>query len=219
MAHSYKTELPKDYSSVIEVGSLQELFAAGATAPAHVNAIVWRRGALSGNFNGLAKAFSNYVRPHEYLQRFASLGLNQVNDKLMALRMMCPEWDEAYEEAALQLQNDVEEFSKYIETRSSTLRWVGQSGYGDMVDQYHKDGGVWRLMCCYNDPATAWIKNQDAVRQGSTDSYRLLSGATEYAFEPGDIWLHAGDEREIGQPFIHKATKPKPGEYRLLFAS
>lgn len=219
MPDRYIKELPKDYSSVIEVGSLRELFEAAANAPSHVNAIVWRRGVLSGNFDGLAKAFAQYVRPDEYLQSFPSLGLNKVNDKLMALRMMCPDWDEAYEDAALQIQSDADAFSEYIETRSSTMRWVGYNGYGDMVDQYHQDGGVWRLMCCYNEPTTAWVKNSDAIRQGSTDIYNLLSGATEYAFQPGDVWLHAGDERDIGAPFIHKATKPKPGEYRLLFAS
>ena len=57
----FTTELPDKYNRLIQVGSLEEMFSAVESAGSDVNLIVWRRGALEGDFNTLSTSLQAFI--------------------------------------------------------------------------------------------------------------------------------------------------------------
>jgi len=212
MTEAFTTKLPDDYPALLQVSSLKELFDAADKVGNEVNIIVWRRGEISGAFNALSHNLSaHYGRD-----------IDQTNpNEMLSNERFGPSGDIG--EAFAKLKKDIESFRSYI-TKKSAVRWVGDLGYevdfyeGDFVDDFHTDIPAWRLMCCYNNPTTEWIKNEDVLRKSGL-AYIARDDAVISRFAQGDVWLHAGTDNEERHPFIHRGPKAAQYRRRLLFAS
>jgi hypothetical protein len=120
----------------------------------------------------------------------------------------------------MQLVSDRNLIEGQQENLVTHLRIVSEYGYmeDDETHQFHHDGNEWRLMCCYNEPATQWIRNKESL-SALNNSYTPKPEAQIYQLKPGDIWLQAGIQNWGIDPFIHKAPRAYPDCYRLLCVS
>lgn len=98
------------------------------------------------------------------------------------------------------------------------LRVVRKGRYPSSVLNYHVDRGSCRIICCYNDPVTRALRNEDAIPadpKRANGSFRAREGALPFAFHAGDIWRHKAvpldDESNLanrmGEAFIHCAPR------------
>lgn len=221
------TELPENYSRLIQVSSLSEMFEARNDADPEVNVILWRRGQLSGDFQTLAgQCYSG-------LGSYTNLNTQGLLYQLKRLSAQ-PGWTESMKEAAFVLREDVARIDELLKAHGAPMahnivRIMDDSGYlekdkkgrvtgTNFVGKYHADGGGWRLLGCYEGAGTGWIKNEDAI-EGTKNRFAALQGAQEYAFQQGDLWLHAGRDVEGREPFIHKGNNAASGGYRMISTS
>lgn len=221
------TELPENYKRLIQVSSLSEMFEAREDAGADVNLILWRRGQLSGDFQTLAGKCYNGLGSYTNLNTQGLLyQLKRLSEQ--------PGWTASMQEAAAILREDVARVDALLAAHCPKMarnefRIMDDRGYHDRdkkgrivgnnkVAGYHADGGKWRLLGCYEGAGTGWIKNEDAI-EGSDDRYVPRQGAQEYAFQQGDIWLHAGKDVPDCDPFIHKGRGAANGQFRIMSTS
>lgn len=210
--------LPDDYPRIRCVSSLEEIFNARSEATHGTNVVLFRRGNLAQNFNKLANVIGQHInKPAHYIR--------EPFDDFIANLKRDIDWDDELEAAADFVATDMKTFAPY-RGAGSALRVIGGNNDSDLQNYFHADGGLpwqsWRLMSCYNEPATEWLKNEDAVYDKDKDRYVPKDGATIYSMQAGDVWFHrrtTGFFEKLRPPLIHRATTPKPGEHRLLFAS
>ena len=221
MPQGYSTDLPDDYDRLIQVGSLSEMFDAVEQAGPDVNIIVWRRGELAGDFNTLSRAITSEYFTDRYLKSLNSYEESDFLEKISRHEEFSPQ----VETAALQVANDIKETLCYMtaERQRKYMACITAEGYRYKdTHLFHSDGAVWRLLAAYTNPATEWIRNEDSVlvgKMGQTPIYDKAEGALTYQFQPGDIWVHAGDYRDDFPAFLHKAPEPQLSHSRLLVTS
>jgi hypothetical protein len=197
-------DLSKDYSRLLEVRSLQELFKAALSAPEEVNVILWRRGELSGDFNGLARYME--ANPSEpeiavatplYLPDYIKDKEGLSEDILKASRQVIADLKMFKEDAPYKMSPDLRLITKENDDRST--------------DEFHLDGGKWRLMCCYNEPVTEWVRNEDVIGYEELN-IQIRPGTEIFTFMPGDVWMHACQDTGKQDLFIHRGHTPELGE-------
>ncbi|MAQ71105.1 MAG: hypothetical protein CL565_02810 [Alphaproteobacteria bacterium] len=219
MHQNYTTELPDNYDRLVQVGSLVELFHAAETVGPEVNIIVYRRGALSGDFNALADLIDTQYFTDRYLKSLSSFEEKDFLTQLGNGR----KFNRDAKEAALQLIEDIQVTYPHMvdDRREKYMACISAEGYRYKdTHLFHSDGAVWRLLACYTDPATEWIKNEYSKyvgNMGDTPIYDKADNALTYQFQPGDIWLQAGDYRnQNSTAFLHKAPEPELRHQRLM---
>lgn len=199
--------IPQDYSRILVVSSMEELFDAEFGGPDQINCILLPR-QLSHDFNALASA----------IDRRAEKSAEQ-RIKALAQDASAPA---AVRFAAQALLDDVAVMDQQARRIHVPFR------YGVIADRTLKapppDAGnyIWhgdgtstvpfgRLLAAYTKPTTEWARNEDVtmrlVRGSPSNKFNLKAGAQIYHFEPGDIWRQAGIEEPNGvPPFIHRAS-------------
>jgi len=197
----YITKLPKDYKRLVQVSSLTDLFEVALQSPKDVNVIVWKRGQLAGNFNGLA----NHLRDLDDGVSFQDL------EQIQSAKGI----DRSIQLASSQILNDkksvqdIAPFMKKPDIRREDPGYLSPSTF-----VFHADGGHWRLSCSYNEPVTEWVKNKDVF---NIAGFHLVKPwAQTYRFEPGDIWLHSGEDNFMARSFIHRGRMSNKDQSRLI---
>tara|TARA_B100000953_G_scaffold289628_1_gene273821 strand:- start:5 stop:691 length:687 start_codon:yes stop_codon:yes gene_type:complete len=200
----FTTELPDKYNRLIQVGSLEEMFSAVESAGSDVNLIVWRRGALEGDFNTLAECLSDSSSedksisyPELYLK---STDIIQPED--LSLRS-------DFSAACAAIYKDIKDLAELRpgDVEMHTLRSVGHHGYEEAdIHDFHSDQDYWRFMACYSGLGTEWIKNEDSIKDDTRDGfYYAAEDAAHYHFQEGDVWLQSGEGLTGRAPFLHRA--------------
>ena len=166
-------------------------------------AVVFRR-PISGRFNALAE-FLHAQHPYKDVLIGGGRRLETFY-KADALREWQGKCD--YEEELALVIADMDEAQR-MTRRVSELRLVKDKGYHKGNYEFHRDPGD-RIMCCYNDPATEFIKQEHGiayVEEGFT-FYRKEVANPVFHFNPGDIWLQAGRANGLK----HRAVEIGPND-------
>ena len=196
--------IPADYSRIVVVDSLLEVFDRPFTPTVNCYLLPGR---LSGDFNALSRRI---VRE----QCVIWSGIPQVN--MQRLEEIIPLLPAEEEIAAQTLLKDM----SGLKPHGPEIRLTLASHYNKNLSPYifHGDG-LSRVMRCYNDPVTEWVRNADAEvdpdpRFGSLGSaFREKVGIHVFRFRPGDFWAQAGKTEISGtDPFIHRAPPMKPDD-------
>lgn len=199
--------IPADYTQVKCARSMGE--ALNDIFSASVNCRVYPRN-LTGDFNGLAQAISSDYKMIVYSQA-----------KLLDLRNKHQQYNR-------EIDQILSDMSLVVGAgfRNVILRAVGYNGYYDSdAMTFHQDGSrcAWRtrVLCCYNDPVTEYLRNDDVVfgDDGKTYQEPISRNPTTFRFRAGDICVHATQEHPnnaIGA--VHRAPAPSRGIKRLVLA-
>lgn len=191
-------DIPADYSRLQVVDSPRALFRARFKGP--VNCILYPS-RLEGCFNELAWTLQDAKAgaPRQDVRRISPSSLPHLIRRF-------PDFAQELE----LIQKDMDAAAKSGRNFEPYLRLVAPLGYEDReLHDFHHDTlsrtQAPRLMRCYNVAATHWARNEDvAPVAGKIDLFTLRSGAQEYKFNVGDIWLHCGYP-QVEVAFIHKA--------------
>lgn len=202
----------RDYLRVKEVGSIRELFK--PFGDAHV--ILYRRDFsenLRGQFNALARRLRAPVgeRGSNVKEFEADLRNIATGPETSGIR-----------EAALLLLRDRQDVDLILngKTRPSQIRVENNGGWKEEDEEkFHIDHcvntDVGRVIACYTDPVTQWIRWEDALRK-EEGVFSARPGAQISSFRVGDIFrfkaLSANDESTAGQEscLIHRRPEPTP---------
>lgn len=188
-----------DYSAVNPrikvVGSLAEVF--NTPYDPH-NCVIFPR-KLTADFNALAKGLGEQLNLSRNVRNSHELSLHELSVRVRSL-------NGAAQAAGRIVIADMREIEKFgIDPK---LRVISPAGYKFKIahafhEDREKDTEYGRVLCCYVEPVTESIRNEDAVLIGS-QKYTTKEGAVITAFEPGDIWKHiARNDRGI-PAFIHR---------------
>jgi hypothetical protein len=215
------TELPSDYKGIQIVNSFNELIEASMDLSQgilddEVNLVIFRRGKLIGDFNKLAKrVFEENIKGEKDLREwFHSERVDKIySAELAAANQVLSDFDRLY---------------------NGKMCAIDHKGHPEAnVRRFHADLYHNRILVCYNEPATEWVKNEDANFKetfvklgpdGRCDNakhipiYKVKDGATRYRLKAGDVIAFSGTDNQDKPPFIHRSTSPKKGEHRLLIA-
>lgn len=205
--------IPADYDRIKVVPDIYSLLNEDFGAKA--NLILHPR-RLAGDFDALAlvmAAFFNLGR-HEIFIKYKD------RDRLL-------EFGETLENPAfiapLEIILDDMEFFHAAAGRV-TFRLVRKYQSLDGVHDFHIDGlnqDFDRIMCCYNDPVTEYVRNDDVLSiEGQTATVR--EGAPVFRFRPGDLarqrirnkktpgvlgLLRGITDNKVQRAFVHRAQK------------
>jgi hypothetical protein len=209
---THPDDFPEGYKRVAFVQNLPDLLATPFGGPDEINAIVWRRDSLQGDFNAAARYLSGFTAKKPLLARFVELSArdvprNKTGPMGDALRQIAQDLEgvrAAFHDVALRVVKPGEYDSKYdLPT----------------VHNYHADVPVYvsmvmgRLLCTYNDPVTEVLRNEDARKAG--DKFEMIEGAAPFHFPAGTLWrLAPWGASQL--PLIHRA--PQANVPRLVLA-
>jgi hypothetical protein len=208
-----KNYIPEDYDRIKVVPDICSLLTEDFEPKANI--ILYPR-RLQGDFDRLAFVMGAYF----------NLGKDEIFIKYKE-RDKIIEFGNKLEQEDLQntleiILTDMEFFhSAGARTNLRLLRnYSEQSGTHD----FHVDGNNQdfdRLMVCYNNPVTQYVKNDDVI---SVEGHKAIvrKGAPIYAFRPGDVWrqrvrnkkpegffdmLKGAVENKAKRAFVHRAQK------------
>lgn len=194
--------IPSDYPALRIVDSIADVFSAPAD-PA-VNARLFPR-TLSDEFDfeGLALHLlqSEWVAAHKIYPNETSILKNAAKHS-----------DPGIARAAQRIIEDYKECRKArgFDPNKWQLRIQDEHYRPDStVSHFHPDG-VDRVMCCYFNLVTEWIRNEDAVDIGygnasafGDEIYSKKDDAPVYHFGNGDIWFQ-------NKSFFHRVPALRP---------
>lgn len=168
-----------------------------------VTAAVFRR-PVCGMFNDLAEVlYEQHPLKEKFYSKDRRYEIFYQASALRELQQRVP-----YQEELALILADMDE------ARASTrfnpeLRIVKDRGYHPLNYEFHQDIED-RIMCCYNDPTTEFIRLKDGVRQSDEGFGYFKKQAHEpvFHFNPGDIWRQAG----LARGLKHRAVPTGPGD-------
>jgi len=201
----------KDYSQnprIKVVGSLTEVF---NTPYDPYNCVIFPR-KLTADFNALAKGLGEQLHVNPKVRAHHDLSYHELAVRAQSL-------DEPAKAAADIVLADMREIEQ--KGLHATLRVVSPAGYKFRVAHaFHADKPKntehGRLLCCYTDPVTQSVRNEDATPI-NVEKYSVKPEAQITTFRPGDIWKQAVRNDRGILPFIHRAgTSPSGGAPRLV---
>jgi hypothetical protein len=205
--------IPQDYKRIKVVDSLTELFNEQFGGADEVNAVLMPR-RVSENFQALAGILGDRlgIKPDIKAQR--SLDREGARNQIKHL--------DHWERKSLQrILYDMDQLSE--RDVQPLLRVVSPAGYDFKIayrlhEDREKPGENGRIMCCYMEPTTEWLRNEDAVRKGG-QIYEAKPVTKFFSFRVGDIWKQADCGQKV-EPFIHRAIRSEPGSCpRLLLVA
>lgn len=174
-----KNYIPDDYDRIKIVPDVCSLLTEGFDSKANV--IVYPR-RVSGNFDILAQALAEHFK----------LGRDELfikyKDKQRLLDAVDVLEDEDLRDSLKLLLSDMEFF--HAAGARTHVRILKSYSEHSGTHDFHVDGlnqNFDRLMTCYNDPVTQYVRNEDVI---SVDGHKAVvrAGAPVYGFKPGDIW-------------------------------
>lgn len=211
--------IPAGYKRIKVVSSLSALFNEKFGGPDEVNCVLFPR-RLSGDFNKLAKTIESEVLFKNIFMDLRRVNFPELKKSFCSLSQ--PEKIAA--ELVLAdfhlLENEYQRLcdQKVGRVTDTQLRLLKQyTEPGKIIwapEAFHTDGdrsSLGRILCCYNDPVTEWIRNED-VEVKRSDNGNLLpkKNAQIFSFHAGDIWRMAADGGGYDVPFfIHRSPPSK----------
>lgn len=188
--------IPEDYNGIKMVDSFEAML---SEPFGHASAVLLPR-SLSGDFNALAQVMGRKGYWRAPLMRV---------EKRDDLRKNFPQEIDLLREDIRMLRGVSAQH--YLDLRvSKDSNWREDRA----PHAFHSDGcrnaHFGRVLCCYNDPVTEWIRREDAIPRDSHEgTFEKREGAPLYRFKAGDIWRLAsrtgGDGNVCGRPlFIHR---------------
>jgi hypothetical protein len=203
--------IPNDYTGIKVVGSLSEVF---NTPFGPANAVVFPR-KLTADFNALARGLKEQLH-------ITNKGRQQHTLSYHELAVRAQSMNAAAQEAVAVVLADMKEMESL--GLKAKLRVVSPAGYKFRIaHHFHEDiekpTALGRILCCYNDPVTDWLRNEDAVRV-SGQRYEARDSALIQSFRTGDIWKQMPRNSLGIPPFIHRAGyDPHSDMPRLVLAA
>lgn len=206
--------LPEGCENIRIVSGFEDLMT--AEFDGRVNCILWPR-RLSGDFNALADVFWNgmnvseieeiykdtirvYLEPVHILESFKAAVANEQYTAQQAEEIL---------QALIHLQNDADFLAQYgMDHVTRALKSYPVRGHdsGD-VNAFHADRMGWdfgRVVICYNDPATEFLRNEDVDYDPQTYAVNVKENAQVYRFHSGDVVRMSSRARV--NPLIHRGT-------------
>lgn len=207
--------IPADYKRIKVVSSLSDLFNEQFGGPDEVNCVLFPR-RLRGDFNKLSRALlkdktgAGTGVPFSGIHVFMAQDLLKLKSRASFYRV--------HKSAINSIIKDMSDLSRrgfYPVLRFEPPR----SRPENSVYVFHHDAGArdgtGRVFCCYNDPVTQGIRNEDAVPAESL-FYKLKPRTKKFQFRACDIWRHdtclnikCDPEKE--NPFIHRGVDAPAG--------
>ncbi len=206
----------KDYSTVNPriqvVGSLTEVF---NTPYDPYNCVIFPR-TLKADFNALAKGLGEQLNLSRSVRNSHELSLHELALRVGSLNSEA----QAAGQIVVADMREIEKFG--IDPK---LRVISPAGYKFKIahafhEDREKDTEYGRVLCCYVEPVTESIRNEDAVPAGS-QKYAAKENAPIMVFQPGDIWKHIARNNRGVPPFIHRVGHghQPPAQPRLVLAA
>jgi hypothetical protein len=194
------------------VGSLAEVF---NTPYDPYNCVIYPR-RLTADFNALAKGLGEQLNLSRSVRNSHELSLHELALRVRSLGGEA----QAAGRIVIADMGEIEKFGIHPK-----LRVISPAGYKFKIahafhEDREKDTEYGRILCCYVEPVTESIRNEDAVLIGS-QKYAAKTDAVITAFQPGDVWKHIPRNERGVPPFIHRAGQGlKPAEQpRLVLAA